>query len=96
MIAAQIEQEVDAAVTALQFGDLVAQLLNHAMVRVDAIGAALQRIDLLDAGQEGGEHVCKPRQFHEGVSKAVMLADTASRGRPAVEHGMQTGAIELF
>ncbi|MBI4292047.1 MAG: hypothetical protein HY661_11255 [Betaproteobacteria bacterium] len=94
MIAGQIEREVDAAVTALQFGDLVAQLLDHAMVRVDAIGAALQRIASPDAAEDAGEP--KPRQFHEAVSKAVMLANSASRGRPAIEHGMQTGAIELF
>lgn len=96
MVAEQIEQELDAAVTALQFGDLIAQLLNHTMVRVDAIGTALRRIDLLDAGQNDGEHLCKPWQFHQGVTKAVMLANTASRARPVVERGMQTGAIELF
>jgi hypothetical protein len=56
----------------------------------------LQRIDLLDVGPDTGEQSCKPRQFHEGVSKAVVLANSASRRRPAIEHGMRTGAIELF
>ncbi len=43
-IAEQIEQEVDAAVTSLQFGDLAAQLLGHTMIRIEALGAALRRI----------------------------------------------------
>ena len=96
VIADQIEHEVEAAVRSLQFGDLVAQLLNHTMIRVDAIGAALQRVDLVDAGQDGGEASCEAGQFHRGVSRAVMLANGASRRKPVVQHGMQTGEIELF
>lgn len=95
-VAEQIEQEVEAAVRTLQFGDLVAQLLNHTMIRVDAIGAALQRVDLLDAGKDGVEPSCEAGQFHAGVSRAVMLANAASRRKPVVQHGMQTGEIELF
>lgn len=95
-IAGQIEQEVDAAVTALQFGDLVAQLLAHTRTRVDAIASALQRIDLLDAGPEGDEISGKPLRFHEGVSRAVMVANAASRAKPVVQQGMQHGDIELF
>ena len=96
VIAGQIEQEVDAAVISLQFGDLVAQLLAHTKVRVDAIGAALQRIDTLDAGQERGALSCKPQRMHEGVSRAVLAANAASREKPVVQHGMQTGEVELF
>ena len=96
VIAGQLEQEVDAAVTALQFGDLVAQLLAHTRIRVDAIGTALQRIDLLDAGPEGDELSGKPLRFHAGVSRAVMVANAASRAKPVVQQGMQRGDIELF
>lgn len=96
VIAGQIEQEVDAAVTALQFGDLVAQLLAHTRIRVDAIGTALQRIDMLDAGPEGGELSGKPLRFHAGVSRAVLVANAASRAKPVVQQGMQQGDIELF
>lgn len=96
VIAGQLEQEVDAAVTALQFGDLVAQLLAHTKIRVDAIGTALQRIDLLDAGPGGDELSGKPLRFHAGVSRAVMVANAASRAKPVVQQGMQRGDIELF
>jgi len=96
VIAGQIEQEVDAAVTSLQFGDLVAQLLNHTMIRVEALGTALQRIDRQDAEQESGELAWKPRRIHEGISRAVTAANAASRGKPVVQHGMQRGEVELF
>lgn len=96
MIAGQIEQEADAAVTSLQFGDLVAQLLSHTMIRVEALGAALQRIDRQDVEQESGELAWKPRRIHEGISRAVTAANAASRGKPVVQHGMQTGEVELF
>lgn len=95
-IAEQIEQEVDAAVTSLQFGDLAAQLLGHTMIRIGALGTAMQRIDRQDAGQEGGERACKPLRIHEGISRAVMAADAATRRRPVVQQGMQRGGVELF
>lgn len=75
-IVEQIEQEVDAAVISLQFGDLAAQLLGHTMIRIEALGAALARV--------------------KGISRAVMAANAATRGKPAVQQGMQTGGIELF
>jgi len=96
VIADQIEEEVDAAVTSLQFGDLVAQLLSHTMIRVEALGAALQRIDRQDAEQESDELAWKPRRIHEGISRAVTAANAASRGKPVVQRGMQTGEVELF
>lgn len=95
-IADQIEQEADAAVTSLQFGDLVAQLLSHSMIRVEALGTALARIDRQDAEQESGELAWKPRRIHEGISRAVTAANASSRGKPVVQHGMQTGEVELF
>lgn len=95
-IADQIEQEVDTAVTSLQFGDLVAQLLGHTMVRVEALGTALQRIDRQDAGQESREYSWRPQRIHEGISRAVMAANATSRRKPVVQQGMQTGGVELF
>lgn len=96
VITGQIEQEVDAAVISLQLGDLVAQLLAHTRIRVDAIGAALQRIDRYDAEQESGELAWKPWRIHKGISMAVCAANAASRGKPVVQHGMQIGEVELF
>lgn len=91
-----IEQEVDAAVTSLQFGDLVAQLLRHTIIRVEALGTALQRLDWEDAGHEGGEPARKRRGSHEGIGRAVMAANAGTRRKPVVQQGMQKGGIELF
>jgi len=96
VIADQIEQELDAAVTSLQFGDLVAQLLSHTMIRIEALGAALQRIDWQDAEQESAELARKPQRIHQGICRAVTAANAASRRKPVVQHGMQTGGVELF
>ena len=95
-IADQIEQELDAAVTSLQFGDLVAQLLGHTMIRVEALGVALLRIDGQHAGQESDELSCEPLRIHERISRAVTVANATSRRKPVVQQGMQTGDIELF
>jgi hypothetical protein len=95
-IAGQIEQEVDAAVASLQFGDLAAQLLGHTMIRVEALGTALQRIDRQDAGQESREITSRPQRIHEGLSRAVTAANATTRRKPVVQHGMQTGEVELF
>lgn len=96
VIADQIEQEVDAAVTSLQFGDLVAQLLGHTTTRVEALGTALQRIDRQDVEQECDQRAWNPRRIHEGIAGAVTAANAASRSKPVVQHGMQKGEVELF
>lgn len=95
-VAGQIEQELDAAVTSLQFGDLVAQLLGHTMIHIEALRTALRRIERHDIGQVDEGFPGKPRRVHDGVSRAVMAADTASRMKPVRQQGMQTGDIELF
>ena len=91
----QIEQEVDAAVTSMQFGDLVIQLLGHAMNRIEALGTALQRVDTQDM-MAGGDTVYKPHRFHEGVAKAVTAANAVTREKPVRQQGMSAGDIDLF
>lgn len=91
----QIEQEVDAAVTSMQFGDLVVQLLDHAMIRIEALGTALQRVDTQDM-TAGGNTVYKPHRFHEGVAKAVAAANAVTREKPVRQQGMSAGDIDLF
>ena len=91
----QIEQEVDAAVTSMQFSDLVIQLLGHAMNRIEALGTALQRVDTQDM-MAGGDTVYKPHRFHEGVAKAVTAANAVTREKPVRQQGMSAGDIDLF
>ena len=91
----QIEQEVDAAVICMQFDDLATQLLSHTMIRIEALGTALQRVDAQDVTADG-EPGYKPCWFHERVSKAVTAANAVTREKPVGQQEMHAGDIELF
>ncbi len=91
----QIEQEVDAAVTCMQFGDLATQLLSHTMIRIEALGTALQRVGAQDVTASGAPGY-KPCRFHEMVTEAVTAANAVTREKPVGQQGMHAGAIDLF
>jgi hypothetical protein len=93
VIADKIEQELDAAVTSLQFGDLVTQLIAHTTYQVETLNLVLQRIDRQIAwkGQEKSID-----EIHAGISKAMKIANTKGKRKPVVQQGMQMGDIELF
>lgn len=90
--AEQIEQELAAAVTSLQFGDLVTQLLNHTTRQVDILNLALRRIDR--KSDSGG--ATSPDEIHCGISRAVAAAKEQNKKKPVVQQGMGTGEVELF
>jgi len=93
IIADKIEQELEMAITSLQFGDLVTQLLAHTARQVEILNIELQRIDRQSNWKSGKKtsHV-----LHEGISKAVNVANAKSKRKPVVQQGMQMGDIELF
>ena len=93
IIADKIEQELEMAITSLQFGDLVTQLLAHTARQVETLNMELQRIDRQSNWKSGKVTL---RAIHEGVSKAVNMANTKSKRKPVVQQGMQTGDVELF
>ena len=95
VIADKIEQELEMAITSLQFGDLVTQLLAHTTGQVEALNIELQRIDRKGSWKENaGKNAFDAMQ--EGISKAVEIAKTKSKRKPVVQQGMQMGDIELF
>lgn len=95
VIADKIEQELEMAITSLQFGDLVTQLLAHTAGQVEALNIELQRIDRKGSWKEkAGKNAFDAMQ--EGISKAVEIAKTKSKRKPVVQQGMQMGDIELF
>ncbi|SFD90211.1 hypothetical protein [Nitrosomonas sp. Nm166] len=95
IIADKIEQELEMAVTSLQFGDLVTQLLAHTTRQVEMLNIELQRIDRQSTWKEKtGEKSL--HAVHEGISKAVNMASTKNIRKPVVQQGMQMGDIELF
>lgn len=81
-IADKIEQELENAVTSLQFGDLVTQLLAHATRQIETLNMVLQRVDRQSNGI--GKKVSL-RGVHEGISKAVNVANSKSKRKPVVQ-----------
>ncbi|MER0171013.1 MAG: hypothetical protein DU489_10480 [Nitrosomonas sp.] len=95
VIADKIEQELEMAVTSLQFGDLVTQLLAHTTRQVEALNIELQRIERQGSWKENASKNTLGT-IHEGISKAVNMAKTKGKKKPVVQQGMQMGDIELF
>lgn len=93
IIADKIEQELEMAITSLQFGDLVTQLLAHTARQVETLNIELQRIDRQSNWKSEKTTL---QATHEGISKAVNMANTKSKRKPVVQQGMQMGDIELF
>jgi hypothetical protein len=92
VIADKIEQELEMAVTSLQFGDLVTQLLAYTARQVEILNMELQRIDRQINWQGRGTF----QTISTGISKAVDMANAKNKRKPVVQQGMQMGDIELF
>lgn len=93
IIADKIEQELEMAITSLQFGDLVTQLLAHTAKQVETLNMELQRVDRQSNWRSEKTTL---RTTHEGISKAINMANTRNKEKPVVQQGMQMGDIELF
>lgn len=95
VVADKIEQELEMAITSLQFGDLVTQLLAHTTHQVELLSMELQRIDRQSSWDKKSNKKTLNR-IHEGISEAVALTKSNSKRKPVVQQGMQMGDIELF
>lgn len=93
MIADKIEHELGAAVTSLQFGDLVTQLVAHASTQIDVFNRVLQRIDRHSNWQGKPKNMT---DIHEGISKAIEITRSRSKQKPVVQQAMNKGEVELF
>lgn len=95
VVADKIEQELEMAVTSLQFGDLVTQLLAHTSRQVEMLSIELQRVDRQSGwGKTSNKKMLK--RVHEDISEAVAKTTIKSTRKPVVQQGMQMGDIELF
>lgn len=92
-IAEKIEQELSAAVTSLQFGDLVTQLLSHTTHQIDALNMSLHRIDRQSVNRVGGKSL---DEIHHEISDAVVSVREKNKGKPVVQQGMRVGEVDLF
>ena len=93
MIADKIELELEAAITSLQFGDLVTQLLTHTANQIDVFNRVLQRIDRHSNWQRKEKSVA---DVHRGISKAIQITRSRNKEKPVVQQAMHKGEIELF
>ncbi|WP_295629194.1 hypothetical protein [uncultured Nitrosomonas sp.] len=91
----RIEQELEAVITSLQFGDLVAQLLAHTARQVEMLSVELQRIDR-QGSLQGKTEKRALNSIHSGIHKAVNEVKNKSKKKPVVQQGMKMGDIELF
>ncbi len=102
VIADQIELEVNRIVRSLQFQDLTTQLLAHAKGRLAALESTLERI-----GEATGTGASWPADggtgmndghghTHQAATRMMAEIIQFPRSKPVVQHGMETGDVELF
>lgn len=91
-IADKIEQELEMAITSLQFGDLVTQLLAHTARQVEILNIELQRVNHTNDLRSVSDYDA----MQTGISRAVNMAKGKNKKKPVVQQGMQMGEIELF
>ncbi|MDC8445331.1 MAG: hypothetical protein LV471_05300 [Nitrosomonas sp.] len=94
MIADKIEHELEEAITSLQFGDLVTQLLAHTSNQLDVFIRVLQRIDGHNKSLPAEEKCLM--DVGQGISKAMRIARSRTKEKPVVQQAMHNGEIELF
>lgn len=99
-IAALVENDVNAAVTALQFQDMATQLLDHVRRRTEAL--AMMTEALAQAGEQAA-NACPAGRARASADQAFLrCAEVIERARAHAAHnpvgrsGMSTGEVELF
>jgi methyl-accepting chemotaxis protein len=89
----KLESEVNAAVTSLQFQDMVTQLLTHVGKRVDATAAVTRTVrPLVDPALDAAAIT----RANAALEAEIAAARTATAKNPVTQASMQTGDIELF
>ncbi|MDH5479424.1 MAG: hypothetical protein OEX11_01505 [Nitrosomonas sp.] len=93
VVADKIESELDTAVTSLQFGDLVTQLIGHSARQMETLQSVLQRVDRkldLKAQKKSVDEI------NAKITHAITVANSGTKKKPVVQQNMQMGDIELF
>ena len=89
----KLEHDVNAAVTNMQFQDMVTQLLGHVTKRIDALNTVTRTAaPLADPACPELDRAAAQRALDAGI----VAAREATAKNPVKQGSMQTGAIELF
>lgn len=94
LIADKIEHELGGAITSLQFGDLVTQLLAHTSSQLDMFVRFLQRIDAHGKNLSAEEK--RLIDVNRNLSRAMRMTHAQNKKKPVVQQAMHNGEIELF
>ncbi|MDX9993803.1 MAG: methyl-accepting chemotaxis protein [Rhodocyclaceae bacterium] len=101
--AANVETLVGKAITALQFQDMVSQLLSHVLRRVDALDDAMRHLDVLGnalereaASVDGRAAIASLREEQAGIAAALKDIEAKTVNNPVSQQAMTKGDIELF
>jgi methyl-accepting chemotaxis protein len=89
----QLEQEVNAAVTSLQFQDMVTQLLAHVGKRIDGMSAVTR------AARPLADPALQPAAIetaNAALDAEIHAARDSTAKNPVTQASMRTGDIELF
>ena len=103
LVTQDIEVEVNAAVTALQFQDLATQLIGHSegrMTVMENVVAGLQRlpqlIRVLEERGAGGGQAARMGELESELGAALEAMRAGRRHNPVVQADMGRGAVDLF
>jgi methyl-accepting chemotaxis protein len=101
--AQSIEQQVNRAVTGLQFQDMVSQSMGHIGKRVNALDEVSRHLGVLAAAlqrdaQSSDSHAAleQLRQETRRVSESLTSLHVETRHNPVGQKAMDTGDVELF
>lgn len=99
--AREVEGEVNRAITALQFEDVVTQLLGHITLRLDALDSLVPRLDAMAAvmtgsGQDAADMASLLHQEVERMASSLNNLTVSTANNPVAQEGLGHGDIELF
>lgn len=97
--AREMDVEVNRAVTALQFQDLVSQLIGHVDRRVEGLGQLMTEFDALT---DGIQHAVSAGDFGPlrnaaaAIQTSLATLDQRVGGNPVSQQDVSHGEIDLF
>lgn len=97
-ISSKVDQVVGAAVTSLQFQDMVGQLLGHSRLRLDTMQDAWLRIEQMAKREQGGASLsaAEVEQISQAIIEVFAGAEKVSARNPVRQDKMESSEIELF
>jgi methyl-accepting chemotaxis protein len=101
--AASVEALVGRAITALQFQDMVSQLLGHINHRIDALSGVMRTLESLgnaleqeSAGPDSRGAIASLRAEQASIAAALKDLEAQTVHNPVDQKAMTDGDIELF